>query len=112
MIKIYMLLLVSVIAETIATSMVKASDGFTRLVPSLIVVIGYAISFYGLSHVVKVLNLGIAYAIWAGLGIILVSMISYFYYHQKLDMPAIVGIAFIIIGVVIINLFSASLIEK
>ncbi|OON41502.1 multidrug DMT transporter [Izhakiella australiensis] len=110
--KIYMLLLVSVIAETIATSMVKASDGFTRLVPSLIVVIGYAISFYGLSHVVKVLNLGIAYAIWAGLGIILVSMISYFYYHQKLDMPAIVGIAFIIIGVVIINLFSASLIEK
>ncbi|PIJ71411.1 multidrug DMT transporter [Erwinia sp. OLTSP20] len=110
--KIYLLLLISVAAETVATSMVKASDGFTRLVPSLIVVIGYGISFYGLSHVVKVLNLGVAYAIWAGLGIILVSMISYFYYHQKLDLPAIVGITFIIAGVVIINLFSASMIEK
>ncbi|MEW5562011.1 SMR family transporter [Enterobacter asburiae] len=112
MIKIYLLLLVSVIAETIATSMVKASDGFTRLGPSVAVVAGYAISFYGLAHVVKVLNLGIAYAIWAGMGIILVSLISYFYYHQKLDMPAIIGIAFIIVGVMIINLFSSSLIEK
>ncbi|SFM93676.1 small multidrug resistance pump [Izhakiella capsodis] len=112
MIKIYLLLIVSVIAETLATSMVKATDGFTRLVPSVIVVVGYAISFYGLSHVVKVLNLGIAYAIWAGLGIILVSMISYFYYHQKLDLAAIIGIAFIIAGVVIINLFSGSVIES
>ncbi|WP_177203283.1 DMT family transporter [Izhakiella capsodis] len=110
--KIYLLLIVSVIAETLATSMVKATDGFTRLVPSVIVVVGYAISFYGLSHVVKVLNLGIAYAIWAGLGIILVSMISYFYYHQKLDLAAIIGIAFIIAGVVIINLFSGSVIES
>jgi len=80
MFKIYLILAVSICAETLATTMMKASDGFTRLVPSVIVVVGYAISFYGLSQVVKVMNIGIAYAIWAGMGIFLVSAMSFFIY--------------------------------
>ncbi|NHX34429.1 multidrug DMT transporter, partial [Escherichia coli] len=72
MLKVYAILMVSIIAETTATTMMKASDGFTKLVPSIIVVIGYTISFYGLSQVVKSMNIGIAYAIWAGAGIFLV----------------------------------------
>ncbi len=70
---VYVILLISIIAETVATTMMKASEGFTRLVPSIAVVIGYAIAFYGLSQVVKTMNIGIAYAIWAGSGIFLVS---------------------------------------
>lgn len=83
MLKVYAILMVSIIAETTATTMMKASDGFTKLVPSIIVVIGYAISFYGLSQVVKSMNIGIAYAIWAGAGIFLVSALSFFVYKRK-----------------------------
>lgn len=78
MLKVYAILMVSILAETAATTMMKASDGFTRLVPSIIVIVGYAVSFYGLSQVVKSMNIGIAYAIWAGVGIFLVSVLSFF----------------------------------
>lgn len=87
MLKVYAILMVSILAETAATTMMKASDGFTRLVPSIIVIVGYAVSFYGLSQVVKSMNIGIAYAIWAGVGIFLVSVLSFFVYKQKLDLP-------------------------
>ncbi|ETS99089.1 DMT family transporter [Providencia alcalifaciens] len=101
-------LLMSIIAEVIATTTLKASDGFSRFWPSIVVIIGYAVSFWGLSQVVKVMPLGIAYAIWSGLGIVLVSVAAIYIYNQKLDLPAIIGMLLIIIGVLVINLFSKS----
>lgn len=102
----YLILAVSICAETLATTMMKASEGFTRLIPSVIVIVGYTISFYGLSQVVKTMNIGIAYAIWAGMGIFLVSIMSFFIYKQRLDLPAIAGMLFIAAGIMIIQLFS------
>lgn len=109
MLNTWLILLVAIAAETFATTMVKASDGFTRLLPSLGVVAGYAVSFYGLSQVVKVINLGVAYAIWAGVGICLVSIFSLLLYSLKLDLPAIVGMGLIVAGVVVIQLFSQTI---
>ncbi len=108
MLKVYAILMVSILAETAATTMIKASDGFTRLIPSIVVVVGYGISFYGLSQVVKSMNIGIAYAIWAGAGIFLVSVLSFFVYKQKLDFPALIGMGCIAIGIIIIQMFSKS----
>ncbi|MGU5952308.1 DMT family transporter [Klebsiella pneumoniae] len=104
--KIWIILLISIIAETFATSMIKASEGLTKILPVIGIILGYAISFYGLSQVVKVMNLGVAYSIWAGLGICMVSIISFLFYKQHLDFPALLGGFFIITGVVIIQLFS------
>ncbi|STQ80031.1 Methyl viologen resistance protein C [Hafnia alvei] len=104
----YIILAISICAETLATTMMKASEGFSRLLPSAIVIIGYAISFYGLSQVVKTMNIGIAYAIWAGMGIFLVSIMSFFIYKQKLDLPAIAGMVLIALGIMVIQLFSKS----
>ncbi|EEG87597.1 MULTISPECIES: SMR family transporter [Proteus] len=101
-------LMLAIISEVIATTMLKASDGFSRLYPSIVVVIGYCFSFWALSQVVKVMPLGIAYAIWSGLGIVLVSVAAVFLYQQKLDLPAIVGMTLIIAGVLVINLLSKS----
>ena len=108
MLNTWIILIVAIAAETFATTMVRASEGFTRLLPSLGVVAGYAVSFYGLSQVVTVMNLGIAYAIWAGLGIFLVSIFSWFLFGQKLDLPAIAGMGLILSGVVVIQLFSST----
>ncbi|ENZ8717702.1 SMR family transporter [Klebsiella aerogenes] len=108
MLNTWIILILAIAAETFATTMVRASEGFTRLLPSLGVVAGYAVSFYGLSQVVKVMNLGIAYAIWAGLGIFLVSIFSWFLFGQKLDLPAIAGMGLILSGVVVIQLFSST----
>ncbi len=108
MLNTWIILIVAIAAETFATTMVRASEGFTRLLPSLGVVAGYAVSFYGLSQVVKVMNLGIAYAIWAGLGIFLVSIFSWFLFGQKLDLPVIAGMGLILSGVVVIQLFSST----
>ncbi|WON78667.1 SMR family transporter [Serratia sp. UGAL515B_01] len=104
----FMYLTMAIVAEVIATSMLKASEGFTRLWPSLLVVVGYAISFWGLSMVVKTMPLGIVYAIWSGMGIVLVSIAAVFIYQQKLDLPAIFGMGLIIAGVLVINLLSKS----
>ncbi|MBG5948665.1 MULTISPECIES: SMR family transporter [Proteus] len=101
-------LILAIISEVIATTMLKASDGFSRLYPSIVVVIGYCLSFWALSQVVRVMPLGIAYAIWSGLGIVLVSVAAVFLYQQKLDLPAIVGMTLIIAGVLVINLLSKS----
>ncbi|MNG27313.1 Multidrug transporter EmrE [compost metagenome] len=98
----------AIIAEVIATTMLKASEGFTRLWPSVVVVVGYCIAFWGLSMVVKTVPLGIAYAIWSGMGIVLVSIAAVFLYQQKLDLPAIFGMGLIIAGVLVINLLSKS----
>src|SRR5690606_29971387 len=96
----------AIISEVIATSALKASDGFSRLWPSLIVVAGYAVSFYFLSLTLKTLPVGVAYAIWSGLGIVLISLIGIVLFGQKLDMPAIIGMGLIIAGVVVMNVFS------
>lgn len=104
----YVYLLISVVAEVIGTSSLKATEEFTRFWPTVLMVVCYGIAFYCMTHVMKVLPIGITYAIWSGLGIVLVSLISWFYYGQKLDMAAIAGIALIIAGVVVINLFSKS----
>lgn len=101
-------LMLAIISEVIATTMLKASDGFSRLYPSIVVVIGYCLSFWALSQVIRVMPLGIAYAIWSGLGIVLVSVAAVFLYQQKLDLPAIVGMTLIIAGVLVINLLSKS----
>ncbi|MGK5743646.1 SMR family transporter [Proteus mirabilis] len=101
-------LILAIISEVIATTVLKVSDGFSRLYPSIVVVVGYCFSFWALSQVVKVMPLGIAYAIWSGLGIVLVSVAAVFVYQQKLDLPAIVGMTLIIAGVLVINLLSNS----
>ncbi|HEB0143707.1 TPA: multidrug efflux SMR transporter SsmE [Serratia marcescens] len=102
----FMYLTMAIVAEVIATTMLKASEGFTRLWPALLVVLGYGVAFWGLSMVVKSMPLGIVYAIWSGMGIVLVSVAAVFVYQQKLDWPAIVGMGLIIAGVLVINLLS------
>lgn len=104
----YVFLAIAIVAEVIATSALKASEGFTRLGPSIVVLIGYGIAFYCLSLTLRTLPVGIAYAIWSGAGIVLVSLIGWVLYGQKLDLWALVGIGFIIAGVLIVNLLSKS----
>ncbi|BBB67375.1 multidrug transporter [Undibacterium sp. YM2] len=102
----WLLLGFAIIAETIATSSLKASEGFTRLWPSVLVVLGYGLAFYFLSLTLRVIPVGVAYAVWSGVGIVLVTLIGWFLFGQKLDMPALIGIAFIMAGVIIMNVFS------
>ncbi|WP_404438334.1 DMT family transporter [Stutzerimonas chloritidismutans] len=104
----YIYLAIAITAEVIATTSMKALDGFSRPLPLLLVVVGYSISFWMLSLVVKTIPVGIAYAIWAGLGIVLVSVAAALIYQQKLDLPAVLGMALIVGGVVVIQLFSSS----
>jgi len=104
----YVYLLIAILSEVTATTALKASEQFTRLWPSVLVVLGYASAFYFMSLTLKSIPVGISYAIWSGVGIILISITGYFFYHQKLDTPAIIGMGFIIVGVLIINLFSKS----
>ncbi len=104
----YLYLLIAIISEVAATSALKASEQFTKPVPSLIVIIGYASAFYFLSLTLKTIPVGIAYAIWSGIGTILIAVIGVLLYKQQLDSPAIIGLALIIVGVIIINLFSKS----
>ena len=105
----WLYLIIAVILEVIATSALKESNSFTKLVPSLFVIIGYSISFYFLSLTLKNLSIGITYAIWSGLGILLICLVGYFRYGQNLDFPAIIGIIFIGIGILIIRFFSVSI---
>jgi len=102
----YLYLLIAIVAEVTATSSMKASDGFTRLLPSLVTVAGYGIAFYFLSLTLRDIPTGIAYAIWSGIGIILITAIAWLFQGQKLDMPAILGMTLIIAGVIVMNLFS------
>lgn len=103
---VYLYLAIAIIAEVIATSALKASAEFTKVVPSLIVVIGYAAAFYFLTHVLKTIPVGITYATWSGLGIVLITIAGVIFYKQTPDLPAIFGMALIVVGVVIINVFS------
>lgn len=106
--KSWIFLGVAIVAEVLATSALKASDGFTKLVPSVLVVGGYAIAFYFLSLTLKAIPVGIAYAVWAGLGILLVALIGWLVFGQRLDLPAVIGMTLIVSGVLIISLLSKS----
>ena len=102
----YLYLAVAIVSEVIATSALKACNQFTQFGPSVAVVIGYCSSFYFLTLTLKSISVGIAYAIWSGVGIVLIAMAGAIIYQQSLDLPAVIGMGFIIGGVAIISLFS------
>ncbi|GAB7128208.1 SMR family transporter [Silvimonas sp. JCM 19000] len=104
----WLYLAVAIVAEVTATSALKASAGFSRLLPSLVVVIGYALAIFLLSQTLKTIPVGIAYAIWCGVGIVLVALVGALVYQQRLDWPALLGMALIIAGVLVMQLFSRS----
>ena len=102
----YLFLALAIIFEVIGSSFIKTSEGFSKLTPTLITIAAYVISFYFFSQTLKTLPLGVAYAIWGGLGIVLTTLISIFFFKQAIDFPAILGISFIVLGVIIMNVFS------
>jgi small multidrug resistance pump len=102
----YAILGVAILAEVIATSFMKQSNGFTRLGPSIVTAIGYGIAFFCLSHVLKTIPTGVAYAIWSGVGIVLIASAAWAFHGQKLDAPTMIGMALIIAGVIVMNVFS------
>jgi len=104
----WLYLAIAITAEIIATTALKASESFSRLMPSAITVVGYAIAFYCLALALRTIPVGIAYAIWSGAGIVAISIIGYLVFRQNLDIPALIGIAMIVAGVVILNVFSRS----
>jgi multidrug transporter EmrE-like cation transporter len=105
----WLFLCVAILAEVIATSSLKASDGFKRFWPSVFVVVGYGLSFYFMSLTLREIPVGLVYAIWAGVGVVLVALIAWIVYKQHLDIPALIGMALIIAGVAVMNLFSKSI---
>lgn len=104
--KHYLLLILAVAAETVGTSALQASQQFTRLGPTILVIVAYVISFYLLALTLKYMPVGIMYALWSGLGIIFIALIGWLYFGQVLDAPAIFGIALITAGIVVLNVFS------
>jgi small multidrug resistance pump len=104
----WILLALAIAAEVVGTSALKASNGFTQPWPSAVVVLGYAVSFYFLSLVLRTIPVGVTYAIWSGLGIVLITLVAYVLYGQKIDLPGLLGMGLIIAGVVVLQLFSRS----
>jgi small multidrug resistance pump len=104
--KSWLYLSVAIIAEVIATSALKSSDGFTRWWPSALVVVGYCTAFFFLSLTLRHVPIGIAYAIWSGVGLVLISIVGWLLFNQELDMPAILGMTLIVTGVIVLNVFS------
>lgn len=104
----YLYLTIAIVSEVIGTSALKASEGFTRLVPTIIVGVGYISAFYFLSLTLRTIPVGVAYAIWSGAGVALITAIAWIFFGQKLDAPAILGLILIVSGVVILNVFTKS----
>ncbi|AXL53517.1 multidrug transporter [Paraburkholderia caffeinilytica] len=102
----YALLAIAIVAEVIATSAMRASEGFSRLLPAAVVVIGYGIAFYCLSLTLKTIPVGIVYAVWSGAGIVLITLVAVVMYRQVPDVPAVIGLGLIIAGVAVLNMFS------
>ncbi len=102
----YLYLGIAIICEVIGTSALQVSNGFTKILPSTIVVLGYGVAFYLLGFALKFMSVGIAYAIWAGLGIVLIAIVGAIAFKQIPDMPAVIGMGLIILGVLVIRLFS------
>jgi small multidrug resistance pump len=103
----FLFLALAIVAEVVATSALKASEGFSRLWPSVTVVVGYGLAFYLLALVLRTMPVGIAYAFWAGLGIVLVTLVGILVYGEKPDLPALLGLTMIVGGVVVIQVFSS-----
>lgn len=97
---------VAIVSEVIATSALKAAEGFTRPLPSLVVAVGYGIAFYCLSVVLRTLPVGVTYAIWSGVGVALVALVGWLVYGQSLDLAAVLGLTLIVAGVIVLNVFS------
>ena len=104
----YVSLFIAIISEVVATSFMKESDGFTRLGPSLVTLAGYGIAFYFLSLTLRDVPTGVAYAIWSGVGIVLIAAVAWLFQGQKLDAPALAGTGLIVAGVLVMTLFSKS----
>lgn len=104
----HLYLIIAIVSEVIGTSALKASQEFTKLGPSLIVIAGYASAFYFLTLTLRTMPVGIAYAVWSGVGVVLICLVSWILYKQTLDWPALIGIGFITVGVILINGFSGS----
>lgn len=104
----YLILFAAIAFETIGTTALQMSHQFTRPLPSIIVVLGYAVSFYLLSITLKTMPVGIVYAIWSGLGIVFIALIGLAAFGQRLDIPAIFGMSLILSGILVIHLFSAT----
>ena len=104
----YLYLVIAIAAEVVATSCIKASESFTRLGPSMVVITGYGVAFYLLSLVMQKMQVGVVYAIWSGLGIVLVTVVAAFWFKQIPDAAAIAGMGLIVAGVIVINAFSQS----
>lgn len=102
----YVYLFLAILTETIGTSALQASQQFTRLGPSILVVLGYSASFYLMALTLRVMPVGIVYAIWSGLGIVFIAGIGYLVFGQRLDLPAVFGIGLILAGILVIHLFS------
>jgi small multidrug resistance pump len=104
----WVLLAIAIVTEVIATSSLKLSDGFTRLWPSLTVVLGYGLSFYFLSLTMRSMPIGVIYAIWSGLGVVLITLVGWLFFKQHLDLAAMIGIGLIVAGVIVMNVWSKS----
>jgi small multidrug resistance pump len=109
MTKTYVFLALAILAEVIATTALARSESFTRLWPSVVTVVGYVIAFWLLSYPLRVMPTGIVYAIWSGMGIVLISAVAWIWYRQTLDLAALIGLGLIVAGVLVVNLFSKSL---
>ncbi|MBD9648193.1 QacE family quaternary ammonium compound efflux SMR transporter [Ensifer sp. PDNC004] len=105
---LYTVLVAAIVFEVLGTSAMQAAQHFTRLGPTVMMVVCYAIAFFFLSYTLRFIPVGIAYAVWSGLGIVLISLVGYFAFGQKLDLAAILGLGLIIAGVLVLNLFSKS----
>ncbi len=102
----WILLSAAIVSEVIATSALKMSDGFSRPWPSLVVVVGYTTAFYLLSLCLKTIPVGVAYAVWSGVGIALIAVISWIFFGQKMDLAAVIGFLLIVAGIIVLNVFS------
>lgn len=105
---LYTVLVIAIVFEVLGTSAMQAAQHFTRLTPTVLMVLCYAVAFFFLSYALRYIPVGIAYALWSGLGIVLISIAGYVVFGQKLDLPAILGLGLIIAGVLVLNLFSKS----
>jgi small multidrug resistance pump len=107
----WLYLAIAIVSEVVATSALKAAEGFTRWIPSMFVVVGYASAFFFLSLTLRTIPIGVAYAVWSGVGVVLVSLIGWLLYQQSLDAAALIGIGLIVAGVLVLNLFSRSVVH-
>ena len=104
----WLILTLAIGAEVVATSALKASESFTKPLASTVVIIGYATAIYLLSLVLKSIPVGVAYAIWSGLGIVLITLVAWLVYGQRIDLPGLIGMGLIVAGVLVLNLFSSA----